>query len=318
MRGKWWLTGYEPAYTRATATTLLLWTRSLTSPYSRLSLNVLTEVADYFHSHSFLVSLGENSLRVFDCTMREWQPSITLSSALDCKLKGHRAVVLIDGRVLCCGGRYNQRSTGLLFTSKNAYLITRGGSLSVLPSMLNDRHSHGLIEYNQVIYVFGGSNSHIAVYPLTRSAPCYLRDCEQLRRNCKWTEMPKMKENRTEVSVCIHREVMYISGFGSVLIEAFSPLQRAFTACPININCISTCLVSTSNFLLAYSNSTIVRLEESQGRLREVGKRSCEGCRRVSECPIVLDRSEKWAFYSEDGKAYMFEVETGGGEVQCT
>ena len=159
MRGKWWLPGYEPADTRATATTLLLWARTLVPLYRRLSRNVLTEVADYFDStHSLLVSLCEDCMRVFDCTTREWQPSITLSIALDYKLKGHRALVLIDGRVMCCGGRYTQRSTGRLFTSKKAYLITRNGSISVLPGMRNDRHSHGLIEYNQVIYVFGGSN----------------------------------------------------------------------------------------------------------------------------------------------------------------
>jgi len=125
-----------------------------------------------------------------------------------------------------------------------------------------------------------------------------------------------MKENRTEVSVCLHREVMYISGFGSVLIEAFSPLQRVFTACPIAINSISTCLLSTHTSLLAYSSSLIVRLEETQGRLREVGKRSCEGRRRVSECPMVLDRTAKWAFYLTDGKVYAFQVEIGSGEVQ--
>lgn len=316
MRGKWWLPGLEPAYTRASATTLLLWTKTHTNLYSRLSLNIISEISDYFDSPHSLLLLDEKSMRFFDCCERQWQPSIAFRSRLDSRLKGQRVVILIDGRVLCCGGQYRKQSCARLFISKKAYLISRKGSVIILPSMISDRHSHGLIEYNQVIYVFGGSNQYLAVYKSDQTAPSYLHQCERLSRNGKWEEMPRMQEGRTEVSVCMHQGIIYVSGFGSVLIEAFSPLQLVFSPHSIALSFVSTCLITIDNTIIAYSSSTWAKLSSEQGELREVERKRCEGDRKVSECPVVLDRPAKWVFYLMDNAACAFHIESGRCEAK--
>ena len=120
------------------------------------SFNVIREVCSYFCDFGSreLAQVTETSLRFFNCDTSTWGPRIRLHTQIRTDV-GSRLVILDDGRLFCCGKGKCQ--TGSMWTGwKAAYLISRKGTVDLLPQMLIARRAHGIIQV-QEICVFGGS-----------------------------------------------------------------------------------------------------------------------------------------------------------------
>ena len=120
----------------------------------RLSLNVTREVCSYLADPE-LVQVTETFLRFFHCHTATWGPERVLSSPILADESSSWAV-LKDGSVFCSGGGGDTSQTGWRSEVLNeAYLLGRDGSVETLPSMIDVRKKHGVIEVLNV-YVFGG------------------------------------------------------------------------------------------------------------------------------------------------------------------
>lgn len=154
---------------------------------SKLSFNVTREICQYLADLQ-LVHVTETFL----CFLKTstWGSKVRLRAQIQADVDS-RWVVLEDGRVFCCGGRYIAA----------VYILGRDGSVEQKVNMSVGRgahgecpkynmkvrksNSHGLLQAN-LLYVFGGYNESED-----------LNTCEKLELSLnKWSLLPSMREFR--------------------------------------------------------------------------------------------------------------------------
>lgn len=125
-----------------------------------LSTNIIREICSYF-ANLKLLQVTSTFLRFFNCEISTWEQRVSL----DTKIKADEYsswLILKDGRLLCSGGGnhhigYSEGCKDYSVSWKKAYIIDYYGIVDSLPRMISARSSHGIIEVQQLVYVFGGS-----------------------------------------------------------------------------------------------------------------------------------------------------------------
>lgn len=120
-----------------------------------LSLNVIREVCSYLADLE-LAQVTAAFLRFLNTQTSIWGPQISLSTPIQANTYSSW-VILDDGRLFCSGGCASLGQLGEK-AQKEAYLLSRTGTVTQLPSMLSVRFGHGLIQV-QCLFAFGGSKS---------------------------------------------------------------------------------------------------------------------------------------------------------------
>ena len=158
----------------------------------------------------FIPIVSSTSLRKFYYQTENISPPLTLSSSIKIDMTS-AWVFLEDGKVFCCGRHSPPSDCTYLIDSTSAYV-------EQLDSMLVPRSQHGIIQYGDSIYVFGGLGK------------TYMKSCEEYRFQTKmWRTIPDMKEARDGFNPCLHNEAVYlIGGSNASTAEQFIPQTETF------------------------------------------------------------------------------------------
>lgn len=119
--------------------------------------------------------------------------------------------LMANGDVFCCGGQ---------LAGKHAYYIgTLSPKMTILPNMHHGRARPGVITFNNLPYVFGGSNSKVGIL-----------SCERFLMNDSWELIPRpMRKARSGFTPVIWNSLIYLpGGTGSNTVEVFDPVKVEF------------------------------------------------------------------------------------------
>ena len=214
-------------------------------------------------------------------------------------------MLLSTGKVLVCGG-----GLGLDVFWASVYVVKWDGSVQKRGSLVKPRCAHGVIEYGGSVYVFGGEcTSHT---DKTQN----LKECERLHlKNARQTEsLPSLREGKHSFNPCFYLEFIYISGHGSTLMEAFSPVQSQFSAftmvIPQNHAC---CIYTLGEELVVHTLNMKLRYAvRSSNRLVEVGRKQWKAQVVKVQCTQpVVERDRGVVYYVWDGRCRCFDIKSG-------
>lgn len=122
--------------------------------------------------------------------------------------------------------------------------------------------------------VFGGTNHEANTYfqGAKTLVECEKLDCEERK---EWQRLPSLKEGKSRVNTCIFKDIIYITGAGSYLMEGFSPISESFTPFTYSFpqNNITSLLFSTGEVLFLYFFGTIMQFRASADGLIEISRR---------------------------------------------
>lgn len=103
------------------------------------------------------------------------------------------------------------------------------GQVNSLPSLRTARENSGLIVYNQVAYVFGGSNEALS-WPESS-----LKSSESFQFPLKgWKSIGDMSENREFFNPCLWRREIYLCDGGTM--DIFNPENSSFRALSVHLS----------------------------------------------------------------------------------
>lgn len=128
----------------------LIWVSLFSPHYRSLSGNIQREVCSYLIPSGMLVDVTSYGLRFFSLVSLSWSTFIPLRQPINAS-KWSRWLFLSTGKVLVSGG-----GLGLDVFWASVYVLKWDGSVQKRSDMLTSRCSHGLIQWETSVYVFGG------------------------------------------------------------------------------------------------------------------------------------------------------------------
>lgn len=121
-----------------------------------------------------------------------------------------------------------------------------------------------------------------------------------------------MQEARGVFNPCEYHSLFYLCGFGSLLIESFSPLSRLFSAVDLTLPEAHCCLLYVQNdVLLVYTTTYMLRFSlNSRETLIELSPRVIyrEEIKRVQNSQPVIDPVQQVIYTVCSGKCYSFRL----------
>lgn len=244
----------------------LIFLKHVLKKKGRLSLNVIREVCFYLHNFSEdLTQVTATFLRFFPSG-----PQVPLSTPI--QVDEYSSWIVLENGLVFCSGGFLEGGKAL----KTAYLLGRNGTVDQLPCMLTARYHHGLIQL-QHLYVFGGCKFYVVSTIHTdysnkqvtggRNYAGYLKDCEMLDLTTRmWKHLPDMVEGRSGFNPCLFNRWVYVCGWGSKLLEVFSPNTESFLPFQLTLpETDSGCTLYVRNQLLVvHSGNYIVKFRAKQ------------------------------------------------------
>ena len=136
----------------------LIWTKLSPTLLSRLSFNILREVCAYLLPTALLVALQPASIRFFTIAVLGWSAAVATKVQVNGKTS---CWVLADRqRVFCCGGSGEGKRTEFWTC---CCWIESNGTVLALPTMLQGRCNHGLIQWQRrIMYLEACTSTDIA------------------------------------------------------------------------------------------------------------------------------------------------------------
>lgn len=295
-----------------TARMWLFYLKNLLQERGKLSFNVIREIGSYLADRFLLAQVTSTALELFNTSALCWGPHV-LHTPIEV-YQDSRWVMLEDGRLFCSGGRSTQTDNQALKMLSKAYLLSRDGTVEMLPDMLIARYNHGVIEVLLRIYVFGGGERK-GVYAIIKNIVQF-QQCEKIdlsMHNRKWQPLPDMKEGRWAFNPCLFNEYVYVCGYGSRLVETFSPQTDRFLSLRVEVpENTACCLLVHNNLLVIHSENYISRFTAAQtGQLFQQTQVRCRYSGRYSNSQPVVDSARGLYLIIWLGVAYSINLETG-------
>jgi hypothetical protein len=208
-----------------------------------------------------IVSLSSNRVKVFNLDQLSWE-----STSLKCEIAvdvGSRYVWTTETSFVCCGG-WGDGHKG----RAEAYLLTRRNwQVTGLAAMRTGRSEHGLWwdSTQRAVLVFGGSGQ-IA----NEQSVGDLAVCEAMKLgNSAWEELPAMQEARSRFNPCAFSDYLYLCGWGSDLIEAYSLENSTFQSCSARLpeKFSPCCVFIEGNHLAVISGRFLTKWKSGEKQL---------------------------------------------------
>lgn len=173
------------------------------------------------------------------------------------------------------------------------------------------RYFHGLVEWQQVAFVFGGCKDY-AVAARGNS----ITACERmaLPEAQTWISLPDMAQAKSYFNPCVFADTIYLFGKDSSILEAFHPRLSLFTVVdtklPFSEGC---CLYIYRSELIVRSPSWAAHYRLKTEQMSRVALSSAgevECLKHQSSLPVV-DELNGLVYLVRLGKCYALLAETG-------
>ena len=240
-----------------------------------------------------LVHVTSSYIRVFDFQRETWKQPLPLNSHIQAD-SGSSWVILEGGSVFICGG-------GAVSGWSTAYVVGKGCVEQVL-NMQVARCYHGVLVYSKQVYVFGGYNKG------------GLNSCEKYRlQQHTWTLLPPMQEAKSYFNPCLFNGSIYLCGYGSTLLEEFSPqtdLMLSFLLfMPASSYC---CMYVEDNLLVVHLNRNILKFRAGQAELLvQTSTSSTREDVRYNNSQPVVNTALRLYYIVQNGSCYRVNMDTG-------
>lgn len=160
---------------------------------------------------------------------------------------------LLSGDVFVCGGSGNMAKLPCA-----SILHVQTTELEPCSDLLVPRSSHGVVQYLDNVFIFGGEGDTGCALASTEG---YIRD------NDAWTAKAALDQSITKVSTAVYEDVIYISGYNTYKLFVYFPSKDSFR--PISYSFdrsfVSSCLLNISKDksgrLLILRGSSVLILE---------------------------------------------------------
>lgn len=273
---------------------LLQWLRKLPSPFHLLSSNITREVCSYLSARYLVPAALNSTLRVYDIEQR----TVTVGQ-LTAQVSTASVPCMLDCETVMYVGGYSPYVSNVLSVNLVTFQV------NPLQSMLEARGWAGVINYNGIVYVFGGNNPQIA------SAERY----DIIGKS--WKLLPQMGYARYSFTPVLYKAEIYLADcmIRSKVIEVFTPLSEKYRELSVLVPDYGSHSVS---FLLN-SELYIISLQFSAGKMPlEPGANpeftnipittsgSVKGY--VGSPPLILEKKVYFAHYTE-GNLTVFDVD---------
>lgn len=144
-----------------------------------------------------------------------------------------------------------------------------------------------------------------------------VKECEKIDAcslDRTWKALPDMREARCSFNPCAFNEFVYVCGWGSQLIQAFSPQTDSFLPFQLQLPEESPCcLYVHGSCLVVHSYQYISRFTEQEEQLvQHLQIRSKKPNHKQSNSQPVVDPTRSLFFLIKQRKVLAFNMETGG------
>lgn len=283
----------------------LFWLHSLSSLYRPVPASVLREIGDYMADPPLFVLITPKSISALNLARGVQSATVQIQSRPDC---WYQTYTVIDAhKVLCCGGMSNCHSdtrSKLGNASKEVFIVAIAtGRIESLPRMQMAREQCGLIVFDRVAYVFGGTDRG-AIRP-----PLCAVTCEMLRLTAAtaWEELGNMSAPRVGFNPSFWRKEIYLCDGSSA--EIFTPKSLTFRPIPLDLSVkIGAIVYVLGEKLIVLSSSWLSRLKYEAGALVTTS-REHEYLSIASHCPPVVWEGRVYVHWH--GRITVLEAETG-------
>ena len=238
-----------------------------------------------------LVNVTESSILFFDFQTETWR-----EQPLNLHVQAHHNsswVMLEGGSVFICGGGYDLNT---------AYIV--GDRCTEQGRMFEARCWHGMLAYNNAVYVFGGYRGG------------RLNSCEKYHlQQHTWTLLPSMKQARYHFNPCLFHENIFLCGDWSPLLEAFSPQRDQMLPFQLSmpVDVLSPCCMYVEdNCLVVHFNHNILkyRVEEAKKLVQTSRSITQERVMWQNSQPVV-DEVLRLYYIVQNGNCYCVNMDTG-------
>ena len=172
--------------------------------------------------------IRKQEMTLFDCRQGRWRRKVKLEQSIQAD-EVSASTVLPDGSMLCCGGGSGPTESNW----SSAYRLTNSGTVQVLQDMNMAREAHGIICFNDIIYVFGGQSD--SGPQLQSGEKLLLGDVTTLQRR-QWGLLPNMLAPHSHFNPVEYRSMFYLIGGFNRTSEMFNPIDEVFTPLPLVIS----------------------------------------------------------------------------------
>lgn len=264
--------------------------------YRRVPVSVIREICSYLPSFPVLVFLSSQAIRVFSFLQKGWRPAVALTPCL--RTVNVSYCPLDSEQVLCCGGAPCRKpQEDELHGSRTAAIVhVTTGAVTPLPLMTGAREDHAVVKFEDWVYAFGGFET--GGYKDPMGAPVKTAEAIHLTDLREWEFLPEMQVERTPVTACVLRTLIYLCSQGEL--HTFSPSARQFTQLHITVaSKLGATICVKSGQLVVISEFTISLIT-----LTEQGGHSVKTLRQDQKqvhtrCPAVV-----WS-----GLAYLMQTD---------
>lgn len=289
---------------------LLIWTKQSSVHFLALSRNVLCEICEYLGAVGTLAYPSPNFLRFFRHESQLWT-TLRPHSSIQIDPGSSRWVLLDNSRVFCCGGVLSLKATTLYW--KSTYLLESTGQVSNLAPMIWSRAFHGLIEWRKLVCAFGGRNNEVTS---GKSSSELLTNSEayQLEGVAGWQAMQSAQHGRCSFNPCLFRETIYLSGYGSTVIEGYSPWLNVMTVLSCQLpEPTACCLYVLCNVLFIHSDNYILKYKGNRKSWAvEISKtKTKRAVAKWQSSQPVLDPASGLVYCARAEECWTFHMLTG-------
>lgn len=145
-----------------------------------------------------------------------------------------------------------------------------------------------------------------------------VKRCEKIdlnSHNRTWEALPDMKEYRKGFNPCLFNEIVYLYGWGSTLMEAFSLQANRFIPLKLQLpeKLSNPCLYVFNNLLVVHSDEHITKFSaQKAGKLTQQSQIHCLVCvAKNSNSQPVMDFSQGVFFVLQRSQVLVIDMETG-------
>jgi len=165
---------------------------------------------------------------------------------------------------------------------------------------------------------YAGSKSYTAgngmSYTVGSTRYPAVKSCEKFELpNNKWTALPDMREARAYFNPCLFNGIIYLCGYYSQIMEAFSPETDTFL--PVQIPVLenaSGCLYVDNDLLVLNMENHILKFAAGQGgQLDKRSRVEASSFDRYQSSQPVVDKANGVYFMIKGGECLCFKMETG-------
>ena len=240
-----------------------------------------------------LVHVTKSYIRIFNFQRGGWKQPLPLNPHIQVDYTS-TWVILEVGSILICGGGGINSAWG------TAYLL-REECVEQVESMQVGRCLHGVLAYNNQVYVFGGYNKG------------GLHSCEKHQWHHTWTLLPPMQAARGYFNPCLFNGSIYLCGSGSTRLEVFSPQSDQMLpfhlSMPISSNC---CVYVEDNLLVVHLDKLILKYRVGQAeQLVQISTTSTEEDVKSPSSQPVVNAILRVYYVVVGSMCYCVNMETG-------